>query len=278
MNGIFILLIFLITPGLTLFIKLHSITPSFNFSWKASGPETPLNKPGCSRTPLKEKQHNYNIKAFHGNTTPSKVGCCNRSQMVSETEEKFSKKDDNISFFLQFDKQSKFFKNHQSKRHQTKVKETYGPDVTEKIEQNPRQQSAQKITLKRNIQWFKASLSHKVRVLKSLQVSWISLYPFVEPEKNIYSFQVTSPPHHSFSETLWRNLNMKHWTCGPMNFSHKYKNCYRSKNHQTLAETCLNFDVNGKIKMTALPWRSPSNGINEIWTSASFNDDDALWW
>ena len=125
--------------------------------------------------------------------------------MVSETEEKFSKKDDNISFFLQFDKQSKFFKNHQSKRHQTKVKETYGPDVTEKIEQNPRQQSAQKITLKRNIQWFKASLSHKVRVLKSLQVSWISLYPFVEPEKKYLQF----PSYFSATSFIFRNTLKK---------------------------------------------------------------------
>ena len=136
------------------------------------------------------------------------------------------------------------------------------PNVTEKIKQNPRQQSAQKITLKRSFWKRKASLSNKVGVLKNLQVYWISLYPFVEPEKNISSFKVTSPPHHSFSETLWRNLNMEHWTCGSMNSSPKYKNYYTHKSHQALAETCLNFDVNGKIKMTPLPWQSPSNGMS----------------
>ena len=67
------------------------------------------------------------------------------------------------------------------------------PNVTEKIKQNPRQQSAQKITLKRSFWKRKASLSNKVGVLKNLQVSWISLYPFVEPEKKYLQFQSYFP-------------------------------------------------------------------------------------
>ena len=67
------------------------------------------------------------------------------------------------------------------------------PNVTDKIKQNPRQQYAQKITLKRSFWKRKASLSNKVGVLKNLQVSWISLYPFVEPEKKYLQFQSYFP-------------------------------------------------------------------------------------
>lgn len=122
------------------------------------------------------------------------------------------------------------------------------PNVTEKIKQNPRQQSAQKITLKRSFWKRKASLSNKVGVLKNLQVSWISLYPFAEPEKNICSFKVTSPPHHSFSETFWRNLNMEHWTCGSMNSSPNTKTTIQTKATKPLQKLVLISTLIGRKK------------------------------